>query len=231
MGKMGNGYGSEFHLLRYLGYHRHSLNLTIETKSSGKVIDWLDFAFGREEKADREWRGVDFVDSTRGIKSAHVAFWPQSGNRPNWDAVGRLESNSGVEYLLVEAKAHVEELRSTCSASGKGGLSAIRNALGETIAAHHFDARVEEWLSPYYQYANRLAHLHFLLKHDIPARLIFIYFCGDDWGGRKLPSGRPPKCPKNAQEWTAPLKVMRDRLGLIGRSKLEQRVHSVFLRV
>src|SRR5208337_4362825 len=116
MGKMGNGYGSEFHLLRYLGYHRHELNGVVEKETGGRVSDWLDFAFGGEGKPDREWKGVDFVGSASSVKSAWEKFWPQTGNVPNWDAVGRLDSNSGVEYLLVEAKAHVEELQSSCSA-------------------------------------------------------------------------------------------------------------------
>jgi hypothetical protein len=231
MGKMGNGYGSEFHLLRYLGYHRHDLNRAVEKKTGGRVSDWLDFAFGSEGKLDREWKGVDFVDSAPDTKSAWMNFWPQTGNVPNWDAVGLLESNSCREYLLVEAKAHVEELQSSCGASEKGGLDMIRKALDATINANGFKANVEDWLSHYYQYANRLAHLHFLLQHDVSARLVFIYFCGDNWGGNKLSNGESPKCPKSEQEWGAYIKATHKRLGLNGQSKLEERVHSLFLPV
>src|SRR5208283_661004 len=139
MGRMGDGYGSEFHLLRYLGYHRHELNREVEKTTGGRVTEWLDFAFGGEGKPDREWKGVDFVDPASGVKSAWLEFWPQSGNVPNWDAVGRLKSDSGTEYLLVEAKAHVEELQSNCSAKEarrKGGLDKIREALKATIKAN-----------------------------------------------------------------------------------------------
>src|SRR5215469_2500424 len=118
---MGNGYGSEFHLLCYLGYHRQELNRAIEKETGGRVTEWLDFAFGSKGKRDREWQGVDFVESLPDVQAAWVKFWPQTGNVPNWDAVGRLESDSGREYLLVEAKAHVEELQSSCGASKKGG--------------------------------------------------------------------------------------------------------------
>lgn len=50
MGNMGYGYGSEFHLLRYLGYHRHQLNRAVEEQTSrphlverddGDDPDWL----------------------------------------------------------------------------------------------------------------------------------------------------------------------------------------------
>lgn len=230
MGTMGNGYGSAFHLLRYLGYHRHELNRAIEEKTGGRVSDWLDFGFRGDGKLDKEWKGVDFVDS-ESVKSAWIEFWPQTGNVPNWDAIGRLESQSCTEYLLVEAKAHVEELQSSCSASKKGGLDMIREALYATIKASGFAKDVENWLNPYYQYSNRLANLHFLLEHDVPARLVFIYFCGDNWGGKTLRSGKPPNCPKEAQEWDAHLKAVYNRLGLNGQSKLEVRVHSLFLPV
>jgi len=228
---MGKGYGSEFHLLRYLGYHRHDLNRAVEQKTGGRVIEWLDFAFGGKGKPDREWTGVDFVDSESDVKSAWLKFWPQSGNVPNWDAVGRLESNSGTEYLLVEAKAHVEELQSSCGASEKGGMDVIRKALIGTIKTNSYTADVDEWLSPYYQYANRLAHLHFLLQHNIPARLVFIYFFGDNGGGKTLSNGKPPKCPKNEQEWCASLRNMHNHLHLNGQSELEKHVHNLFLRV
>ena len=228
MGKMGIGYGSEFHLLRYLGYHRNELNRAVEKETGGRVIEWLDFAFGGKGKTDQEWTGVDFVDSAPGVKSDWLEFWPQTGNVPNWDAVGRLESNSGVEYLLVEAKAHVEELRSSCGAKKEGGLEKIKDALNGTIKANGSTAKVEDWLSPYYQYANRLAHLHFLMEHSIPARLVFIYFCGDDWGSKTLSNGNAPNCPKEAKKWEVPLKKMYDHLRLSGHSELEKRVHKLF---
>jgi hypothetical protein len=195
------------------------------------VSDWLDFPLGSERKLGTEWKGVDFVDSASNVKSDWLKFWPQTGNVPNWDAVGRLESNSDNEYLLVEAKAHVEELHSSCGASKKGGLDTIRTALEGTIKASGSTADVDDWLSPYYQYANRLAHLHFLLKHNVPARLVFIYFCGDNWGGNKLSNGEPPKCPKGEQEWGAHIKATHKRLGLNGQSELEKRVHNLFMRV
>jgi hypothetical protein len=166
-----------------------------------------------------------------GVKSAWVKFWPQTGNVPNWDAVGLLDSGSHVEFLLVEAKAHVEELSSICSAKAKGGLATIREALDETIKVNGFAVNVEAWLSPYYQYTNRLTQLHFLLKHNVSARLIFIYFCGDDWRGKTLPSGKPPDCPKDEQEWSSHLQGIYRRLGLTGDSKLEKRVHSLFPHV
>jgi hypothetical protein len=234
MGRISDGFGSEFHLLRYLGYHRRELNRAVEVETGGRVLEWLDFAFGAERTfphLDEEWKGVDFVDRESPVESAWRSFWPQTGNVPNWDAVGLLQSGADVEFLLVEAKAHVEEIRSSCSAKEEGGLRTIREALDATIKAHGFTVDVENWLRPYYQYANRLAHLHFLRQNNIAARLIFTYFCGDNWRGKTMHDGKPPNCPKDKQQWQPHLQEMHGHLGLTGQSKLEERVHKLFLHV
>jgi hypothetical protein len=256
MGKLGYGYGSEFHLLRYLAYHRSDLSHAIERETRGKVLDWVEFSFGSQRAfphLDAEWKGLEFLDPDTCVRSAWAKFWPQTGNVPNWDAVGLMQSGSHVEYLLVEAKGHPSEINSNCGAKPDGGLQQIQDALSETIRANSFCADVEKWLSPYYQYANRLAHLQFLLQHNISARLIFIYFLGDrrpkippgNWwddeptpsvlGGhrpREAPENREPViCPQTVQEWDPYLKEMYGHLGLKGESKLEQRVHRVFLPV
>lgn len=45
MGEMGNGYGSECHLLRFMGRHRHLLDERILAVLGGDSINWLDFGF------------------------------------------------------------------------------------------------------------------------------------------------------------------------------------------
>ncbi len=223
MAPMGNGYGSEFHLLRYLGRHRHRLNQLIENETHGTVVDWLDF--GRHpDNRDAELRGLEFIDR-EDVKSLWRDFWPQSGNTPNWDAVGILKNDSSKEYVLVEAKAHVEELQSTCGAHQNGGLAQITKALDSTIKANSFEKDVGQWLSPYYQYANRLAHLQFLLDHGVPARLIFVYFIGDKI---ETQNGRMAVCPATREEWGPPLQGMYRHLGLDKPCALLQRVHAIY---
>jgi hypothetical protein len=234
MGKMGHGYGSEFHLLRYLGYHRRDLNRAIEQQTGGTVLDWLEFSFGTRREfphLDAEWKGLEFLDPDVQVRSAWAKFWPQTGNAPNWDAVGFMHFDSHVEHLLVEAKAHVSEIRSDCGAKPTGGRQRIKEALGETIKANGFSVEAEKWLSPYYQYANRLAHLHFLLQHNISSRLIFIYFLGDQWPDDSPDNRERVICPKTKADWEPHLREMYSHLGLKGASKLEPRVHSLFLDV
>jgi hypothetical protein len=136
-----------------------------------------------------------------------------------------MQFDTHAEYILVEAKGHPSEIESACGAKPEGGLSTILEALGETIKANGFSVDAERWLKPYHQYANRLAHLHFLLQHNISARLVFIYFLGDQWPNER------DICPETEEEWRPELKRMYRHLGLEGRSKLEDRVHDLFLHV
>ena len=63
-----------------------------------------------------EYYDNDFVDKL-GVclnRKPLESFWPKSG--PRWDGLGVTD---GGQYLLVEAKAHVRELRSTISAKSE----------------------------------------------------------------------------------------------------------------
>jgi hypothetical protein len=234
MGRMGYGYGSEFHLLRYLGYHRGDLNRAIGQQTGGRGLDWLDFDFDSHRKfphLDAEWKGLEFLGpDAADVKLAWTEFWPQTGNPPNWDAVGHLQLESHTEFVLVEAKAHASELRSDCGARGEG-RQMIRKAFAKTIEANAFGSSPEKWLRKYYQCANRLATLHFLMQHNVPSRLVFIYFTGEKWPAGTQQNRGPVVCPKDEREWGSSLQEMYDHLGLTRSSVLEERVHRVFLPV
>ena len=131
MGTIGYGYGSEWHLLRYLGYHRdHLQNLILET-TGGSQIEWLDCRFSPTNQLlhlDSEWKGVEFIDQDE-VQQKWAYFWPQTGSPPNWDAVDKLKTDKGEKWLLVEAKAHIEEIHSSCGATHSKSKEMIKNAL------------------------------------------------------------------------------------------------------
>lgn len=212
------GYGSKWHLLRYLGYRRQALNDAVLARTGGNSITWLDFPFNcAAPLLDRAWRSLEFLGAEIALEQTWRAFWPARGNIHNWDAVGQLK---GGDWLLVEAKAHVAELISHRGASERGGLPMIRNALDITkrdIGA----SLVSDWLSPYYQYANRLAVLNFLLKHGVTAKLVFIYFLSDT-----NPHG---ECPATEDAWLREIGKVHLHLGLEGDSDVEGRTHTIFL--
>lgn len=218
------GYGSKWHLLRYLGYHRDALNRQLEQQAGIHLLSWLDSPFdcGQPLK-DAEWKGLDFLSDDEPAKRAWLDFWPQTGNVPNWDAVGLAQNGERTEWLLVEAKAHVEELHSDCNAKEGDGLEAISRALDTVRRECGAKVPLGNWLSPYYQYCNRLTTLYFLMKHAVPARLVFVYFTGD-----QHPKGIWD-CPRTPEDWAPPLDTVKWHIGLAGKSELGQHVHYVFL--
>ena len=223
MPDIGYGYGSQWHLLRYLGYHRTALDNAIVNATGGQHIQWLDFLFNpRKRFCDDEWKGLDFLKPEHPARKQWPAFWPTTGNVPNWDAVGRLEDGTQSEWLLIEAKANVDEIRSSCGAKEEGGLPMIRSAF-EVSKQSMGIGRSGSWLTPFYQYANRLSTLDFLLRHDVPGRLVFIYFLGDQ--------NSNAKCPDSVDEWQLAIQQIHAHLGLSGTSEVEARTHAIFLHV
>ena len=83
-------------------------------------------------------------------------FWPKRG--PHWDGLGKGSDGSA---FLIEAKAHISEMVSTPSRAGEKSLKRIRFQLERTKHSLHARAAMD-WTLHFFQYANRLAHLHFL---------------------------------------------------------------------
>lgn len=223
MADIGNGYGSEWHLLRWLGRHRQELDKRVLAATGGERVEWLDFRFDDQNGGDRELRGVEFLPADHKARVAWSTFWPTKGNAQNWDAIGRVWRGDSAEWLLVEAKAHLDELASTCGADReKGGFPLIVETLKQTKQRLGI-ANGADWLTGYYQYANRLAVLDFLNRHDEPSRLLLVYFTGDHVPGRT--------CPRDAAGWRAALEAQDRHLGIAEGHTLRERVHSLFLPV
>ena len=229
MGKIGCGYGSEWHLLRHLGYHREYLSQKTSMVTGGKSIGWLDFDFSKKNaplRDDKEFLGLEFIKDAR-VQEKWKSFWPQTGNAQNWDAVGKIHFDDRYEWLLVEAKGHIGEIESKCGASNPVSKQKIYSALEKASRAFGNQSKpVENWLEPYYQYANRLAVLYFLMKEcvqPVSARLLFIYFYGENRENLE--------CPQNEQEWLPSIQKTNEWLGFDKSYELAQRVHHLFLPV
>src|SRR6202041_3074278 len=100
----------------------------------------LDFPAGdmRKDKEgkpiwDQEWLRLDFLQIDDPAWIAWQNAWPsaQPGVH-NWDAVGRLKYGNSREWLLVEAKANVAELSSSCKAKNLDSLELIKKTLDQT---------------------------------------------------------------------------------------------------
>ncbi len=173
---------------------------------------------------DAEWKGLDFLPQEGPTRGQWTEFWPQAGRAQNWDAVGQVSVSGREEWLLVEAKAHLGEIQSSCQASPAGGLDTIRAAFEATKKALGVQPG-RDWLSGYYQFCNRVAVLHFLNSHDVPARLLFVYFTGDAFPDSSA------DCPADEDGWREALAKQAEHVGLPDQHPLSNRIHKLFLPV
>ena len=87
MADIGDGYGSECHLLRWMGRHRNLFDERVSAAVGrpGEPITWLDFNFAPRKKwPDAELKGLEFLYDTPGLKAAWDKFWPTRGGVQNW---------------------------------------------------------------------------------------------------------------------------------------------------
>jgi hypothetical protein len=153
-------------------------------------------------------------------------FWPQ--RQPHWDAVASVQgphSTHGV--VLLEAKSHLDELGSSCTASSPESLRTIARSLAS--AKNYVGAsEAADWMTGFYQAANRLTFLYYLrARRTIPTWLFFVYFVGDDFEVE----GIAQKCPQNEQEWERAITEMHHALGLKACHPLTHFARDVFLPV
>jgi hypothetical protein len=223
-------------LLRMLGRHREYFGRKVLEAIAADEVGWLNFPSGekrvakdeRPEKQERtlwdhEWRQLDFLPQPdHEARRAWSAAWPTHRQAQNWDAVGRIRFGDKWEWLLVEAKANLEEIESTCRAKDPDSvalitktLNATKKALGAPMAA--------DWMRPYYQFCNRLALLNVLHDTGVCARLLYVYFCDDVQKGRH--------CPGDEEGWLDALDKQDAHLGLAENHKLKDRIHKCFVHV
>lgn len=161
---------------------------TIEWISPLEKDDWAEYRDGTFLKCLRQEHLIGDLKS----------FWPSQG--PQWDALG-CSSDNGV--VLVEAKSHTGEMRSSCSATSAKSLELINRSLDEVKQAYGAPTS-SDWHHGFYQYANRLAHLHFLQRHGVNARLAFVYFVND----------HERSGPCSVDEWGAAIATVHKHLGI-----------------
>lgn len=230
MARLSPNYGSELHLLRMLGRHREHFNRKVCEATRAEHVEWLDFPSGDgrlDEHGnvlwDREWHQLNFLPAEAPARKAWQVAWPTHRTGHNWDAIGRLHFGVACEWLLVEAKANVEEILSCCQATDSKSIALIRQTLNSTKAALGAAASCD-WMQPYYQRCNRLVALHVLNKTRTPARLPYVYFCGDVGDQRRT-------CPASEEDWRTELTKQDQHVGLAIDHPLHDRVHKLFLDV
>lgn len=144
-------------------------------------------------------------------------FWPSGG--PVWDG---LALTSRKQLLLVEAKGHIPEIvspRTRASEPARGRIVESMRAVQRSLSPKSLDW--VDWTGTFYQYANRVAHLHFLREdNSINAHLVNVYFL----------NATDVKGPTTEAEWRGATTVVESYLGL-GRHRLSRYVHKIFIDV
>jgi len=225
MGKLGLGYGSEFHLLRFLGRHRNLLDKKI-LWSLGYLnghVEWLDYKFApKMEIPDKEYVGIDFLESHPNylvIKESWKGYWPSTNRAQNWDAICKIKD----EWILIEAKAHANEMISNSAASEKSKdfITTSFNKLKRDIRV----SSKNDWNVKYYQKANRVLFLKFLLDNNIKARLLFIYFI-NGYSRDGIQYG-----VKSIKEWSSLINEQNEYLGIKNNMYLKDKIVDLVINV
>ena len=174
---------------------------------AGERIAWLS-PLASDDYA--EYRDGEFLDliGCGHLREQLAAFWPRRG--PQWDALGRTDSG---KVLLVEAKAHIDEMCSSACAATGAARTRIEIALADT-AMHLAATPRAPWIDVFYQLANRMAYLHFLRSHGVDAWLVLVNFVGDDESGG----------PRTAAEWHAAYRVAEHVMGIPKRNPLARHI-------
>lgn len=225
MTNIGNGYGSECHLLRWMGRHRNLFDQYVSESVGrpGSPINWLDFNFAPNKPwPDAELKGLEFLYDRPGLKIKWEEFWPTGRGIHNWDAIGCIGKGANQELLLLEAKAHVKEMKSDCGATSATSIEKITSAFDEVKP--NLGARPDsDWFHQYYQAANRIAALHFLHREQVPAHVLFLYFLGDQSPNKDCPCDEDGWKPFIVEQWK--------HLDIAHGHSLSDRVHNLFLPI
>ncbi|CAI3721382.1 hypothetical protein [Clostridium neonatale] len=82
---------------------------------------------------------------------------------------------------MLEAKAHLDEIKSSCQASDGESLKLIKETLKETYRYFTGNDNFNEeiWIKRYYQLGNRLAFLYKLKENGYNVKLILLNIVGD----------------------------------------------------
>lgn len=166
-----------------------------------------------------EFRDQKSIDSlglklkNRSLKS----FWPSRG--PRWDALAKTDIS---QVLLVEAKAYEGEIREQGTDASGESKQRIDCSLKETQQFLAADLSIDWSKYPFYQYANRLAHLYLLTElNRIDAYLLMIYFLNDfDMGG-----------PESPELWEKTIQNHCNEMGLPLDHRLSDRIINLYLDV
>jgi len=205
-------------LQRLVNEHPDLLNAEIARSLRWKSVTEIDWLSPKNDDRFAEYRDQAFLDLLNlDLKRVSLdEFWPRRG--ACWDGLGKSDDG---RVFLVEAKAHIPEILTPGTGAKGKSLEMIERSLARTKKSVGSKSR-HDWAMTFYQYTNRLAHLHLLRElNDVPAYLVFVYFLNDS----------EMKGPDSKEEWLGAINLIHAYLGLRRRHRLARYVLDIFIDV
>ncbi len=149
----------------------------------GESLVWISPLAGPQKTYDEYELKDPYVCEQMGVSSDEAkylfSFWPK--RQPQWD--GLAFDTTGHTLYLVEAKAHLAELDSKCSASNPESKELILKSM-KMIHDRYFPVgNFNSWVNNYYQLGNRLTFLRMLNEksfgHINSVKLVLLNFVND----------------------------------------------------
>lgn len=149
----------------------------------GGPLVWISPLAGPENTYDEYELKDHYVCDKIGVSYDEArslfSFWPK--RQPQWD--GLAFDISGHTLYLVEAKAHLAELDSKCSASNPESRELITKSMKSINKQYFPNGNFDSWMNRYYQLANRLTFLKKLNESSfgniISVKLVLLNFSND----------------------------------------------------
>jgi hypothetical protein len=180
--------GSQKHLLDFIDSPNWPRRINETFADLGLFIDpiedvWIPTGIENPKEAQL----VDFLKPIDNALSVKIRSWwlvsKKKANTPNWDLISTCKINGVNGLLLIEAKAHKNELSIDGKKLKKNSNNSIANhnriteAINEARLAlvkqyNSIDISVDSC----YQLSNRIAYSWWLAKHKIPVILLYVGF-------------------------------------------------------
>ena len=202
--------GSQLQIQTYVNRRSECLNGAVargipELNAASAMIEWVSPLEADRFREYSDWKFLARL-GLENYANELANFWPAGG--PVWDALARVVCPSNkalIGVLLVEAKSRPTEFYSGgCGATALQSVRQIDSALSDTQRWCGAEPG-SKWTGRLYQYANRLAHVHFFRNVlGINAWLTNVHILDD------------PHSPTSLSDWETALPSIKRELGLSG---------------
>lgn len=150
-------------------------------KKIGDVLHWIS-PLEKENYAEYELSHKVIREKLNIRENEKIfSFWPT--RQPQWD--GLAISEDGKTFYLIEAKAHLGEMKSIMKAKNPESIDSIIIAMKKIHDKYYPLGDFEKWKNGYYQLANRLTFLKKMqeskekFKNIENFKLVFLNFVND----------------------------------------------------